>query len=54
MSRVWVRSYRSPINRNKAPATSPWATICIMAPVIPVTLSVAMPTSTTPMWLMEE
>ena len=42
------------MSRNRAPATRPWATICVTAPVSPVTLSVAMPTRTTPMWLMEE
>jgi hypothetical protein len=42
------------MTRNSVAAVSPCATICITAPVNPVTLSVAMPSRTTPMCEIDE
>src|SRR5690606_37249221 len=53
-SPVWLRSLIAPARKNSRPVMTPWATLPIRAAWIPTADSVAMPSSTNPMWPTDE
>jgi hypothetical protein len=49
-SEVSRRSLSAPTRKNSRPVISPWAMFATSAPLTPTGVSVAMPSSTKPMW----
>ena len=54
ISRVWYRSFTEPAQKKSIPVMRPWATIPKMAALRPMSVSVAMPNITKPMWATDE
>ncbi len=50
IERVWYRSFTLPTTKNSMPVMIPWAIMPKIAALMPVGVSVAMPSITKPMW----
>ena len=51
---MWYRSFIEPAKKNSMPVMRPWATMPMIAALMPKSVSVAMPSITKPMWATDE
>ena len=54
ISRVWYRSFTEPARKKSMPVMRPWATMPMIAALMPKSVSVAIPSITKPMWATDE